>query len=76
MYWSHSDRENQKNLIEESTLDGSSRKIIFNAPKSVQSLAIDFKENRLYFVYSNSGLISYLDFARHEVKYIFHTTIY
>ncbi|XP_055372745.1 prolow-density lipoprotein receptor-related protein 1 [Condylostylus longicornis] len=61
MYWSHSDKSNKVHEIEVSSMDGSNRQLLFNGSKSMQSLAIDFGDSRIYFVYLNSGIISYLD---------------
>lgn len=67
MYWSHADEEAKIFRIESSALDGSSRRELLTTNKSTHSLTIDFASNRLYFVYQNSGIISYLDLATYKV---------
>lgn len=67
MFWSHSNKEAEIYRIEESSLNGESRNKLHDCSKPAQSLTIDFDSNRLYFVYHNSGIISYYDIVLKKV---------
>lgn len=67
MYWIHSDREQKLWQIEQSSLDGSGRRLIHSQNVTMQSLTIDFDDLRVYYVYDNSG-IAYYDIAKEIIK--------
>lgn len=61
LYWSHVKRETNTFLIESSALDGSDRRVLVNCTEPALALAVDFAEQRLYFVYERT--ISYVSLA-------------
>lgn len=61
MYWSHKKDDTKTYIIETSSLDGSNRAVLMNCSGPAESLSMDFQSGRLYFVYSESGAILYVD---------------
>lgn len=68
MYFAHNEEKSNSYRIESAALDGSERNIIVNCTELVDSLTIDFLNNRLYFVYKNAGEIFYFDLTSRTVK--------
>lgn len=68
MYFAHNEEKSNSYRIESAALDGSERTIIVNCTELVDSLTIDFPDNRLYFVYKYAGSIFYLDLASNTVN--------
>lgn len=68
MYFAHNDEKSNSYRIESAALDGSERNIIVNRTELVDSLTIDFPDNRLYFVHKNAGSIFYFDLTSKTVR--------
>lgn len=68
MYFAHNEEKTNSYRIESAALDGSERTIIVNCTELVDSLTIDFPDNRLYFVYKNAGSIFFLDLTTKTVN--------
>lgn len=68
MYWSHRKEDTHTNLIESSSLNGDDRSVLLKCEEPAESLALDFANQRLYYVYVDGGAISYLDLLTQKVK--------
>lgn len=68
MFFAHNEEKSNSYRIESAALDGSERNIIVNCTELVDSLTIDFPDNRLYFVYKNAGTIFYFDLTSKTVR--------
>lgn len=70
MFFSHENVNHTVSIIEQSSLDGSNRKILLNSSQPISSLTTDLDSNRLYFIRKQTGGIDYLDLSTgnvHEV---------
>lgn len=70
MYFSHENSNGTAFIIEQSALDGSSRKVLLNSSQPIGSLTVDLESKRLYFIRKQTGGIDYLDLQMgnvHEV---------
>lgn len=70
MYWSHRKDDTKTYLIEISMLDGSNRSILENCTHSAESLVMDFDKQRLYYVFTQSGSIWYIDLIKKTVRFV------
>lgn len=68
MYYSHIKNETKLYLIETCALDGSNRRVLVNCTEPADSLAMDVLNRRLYFVYTDSGAILYVDLQTNAVR--------
>lgn len=68
MYWSHKKDDTKTYIIETSSLDGSHRAVVMNCSDPAESLSMDYPTGRLYFVYSESGAILYVDLKTKAVS--------
>lgn len=68
MYFSHIRNETELYLIETSALDGSNRRVLVDCAEPADSLDMDVRDRRLYYVYSDSGAIMYVDLQTNAVS--------
>lgn len=66
MYWDEQNTETNRSLIMGSSLDGSSPRMLYFTNYTIQSLAIDYELQRIYFVLHGSG-ISFINLKSLEV---------
>lgn len=76
MYWSHKKEDTKSYIIESSSLDGSNRAVVMNCSDPAESLSMDYQSGRLYFVYSESGAILYVDLNTKAVSWFANNTIF
>lgn len=74
MYWSHKKEDTKSYIIESSSLDGSNRAVVMNCSDPAESLSMDYQSGRLYFVYSESGAILYVDLNTKAVSWFANNT--
>lgn len=67
LYFSHENSNGTTFIIEQSSLDGSQRKILLNSSQPIGSLTADLDSNRLYFIRKQTGGIDYLDLTSNNV---------
>lgn len=56
MYWAEQNTQTNRSILMASSLDGSSPKILFSTNYTIQSLALDYKLQRIYYVIHSSGI--------------------
>lgn len=68
MYFVHGNKTTTEYFIEKCQLDGSNCTKLVNSTQPIDSLAMDYTKNRLYFVYSKIGGIAFFDLVTNKVN--------